>query len=109
KCNNELRYSQDTLYAIGFRSPTGNIYGRITYENGQAVENVAVRLQNNDGSRLGQSIYLNGNANSYLKIDSLNHPFEDSAFTIEAWIRPDDAAPKSQVIFSRGGQYELGF
>lgn len=109
KCNNELKYSQDTLYAIGFRAPTGNIYGRITYENGQAVENVAVRLQNNDGTQLGQSISLNGNTSSYLKIDSLNTPFEDSAFTIEAWIRPDNPAPKSQVIFSRKGQYELGF
>lgn len=108
-CNNEVKYSQDTLYAIGFRSPTGNIYGRVTYENGQSVENVAVRLQNNDDTRLGQSIYLNGTPASYLSVDSLHRTFEDSAFSIGVWIRPDDAAPANQVIFSRNGQYELGF
>ncbi|MEO9003944.1 MAG: LamG-like jellyroll fold domain-containing protein [Ginsengibacter sp.] len=109
KCNDELKYSKDTLYAIGFRAPTGNIYGRVTYESGQSVQDVAVRLLNNDNSQLGQSIYLNGTDSSYLKLDSLHTPFEDSAFTIEAWIKPDDASPKNQVIFSRGGQYELGF
>jgi len=108
-CNNQLVYSQDTLYAIGFRSPTGNIYGRVTYENGQAVENVAVRLQSNDQAQLGQSIFLNGNGNSYLVLDSLRTPFVDSALTVEAWIRPIDSIPTNQVLFSRGGQYELGF
>lgn len=108
-CNNEVKYSKDTLYAIGFRSPTGNIYGRVTYENGQAVKNVAVRLESQEGTKLGQSIYLNGSTNSYLKIKSLQVPFSDSAFTFEAWIKPDEAAPKNQVIFSRDGQYEIGF
>ncbi|HTN38877.1 MAG TPA: LamG domain-containing protein, partial [Arachidicoccus sp.] len=108
-CNNKMTYSKDTLYAVGFRSPTGSIYGRIVYGNGQAVENASVRLQANDNTKLGQSIFLNGNASSYLKVDSLHTPFIDSAFTIEAWIKPTDASPKSQVIFSRKGQYELGF
>jgi hypothetical protein len=97
------------LTSVGFRSPTGTVYGRITYQSGQAVENVAVRLQSNDQAQLGQSILLNGNANSYLKLDSLKKPFEDSAFTVEAWIRPTDVAPTNQVLFSRGGQYDLGF
>lgn len=109
QCNNELKYSKDTLYAVGFRAPTGNIYGRITYENGQAVENASVRLQNTDNPQLGQSVYLNGNAQSYLKLDSLVTPFTDSAATIEAWIKPDDANPKNEVLFSRSSQYELGF
>jgi hypothetical protein len=109
KCNGVLKYSQDTLYAIGFRAPTGNIYGRITYASGQSVQNVAVRLQNNDNSQLSQSVYLNGQDSSFLKLESLHTPFEDSAFTVEAWIKPDNASPKNEVIFSRGGQYELGF
>ena len=41
KCNNTTVFSNETLTGIGFRSPTGNIYGRITYTNGQAVEDVA--------------------------------------------------------------------
>src|SRR3546814_1781216 len=81
-CGNVTRYSKDTLYAVGFRSPTGTIYGRITYENGQAVENVAVRLESANNSRLGQSVYLNGSSQSFLKVDSLQTPFADSAFKI---------------------------
>ncbi|MGH2645450.1 MAG: LamG-like jellyroll fold domain-containing protein, partial [Chitinophagaceae bacterium] len=109
KCNNATRYSKDSLYAIGFRSPTGNIYGRVTYSNGQAVQNVAVRLQNDDNPQLGYSILLNGQDSSYLLVDSLHTPFVDSAFTISAWIDPTDSAPVNQVIFSQAGQYELGF
>ncbi|MGZ3997171.1 MAG: LamG-like jellyroll fold domain-containing protein, partial [Flavisolibacter sp.] len=107
-CNNHTVYS-DTLRAVGFRSPTGNVYGRVTYESGQAVENVAVRMQSNDQAQLGQSVYLNGNTNSYLKLQSLKTSFEDSALTVEAWIKPDDSIPTSQVLFSRAGQYEFGF
>ncbi|QEC52643.1 concanavalin A-like lectin/glucanase superfamily protein [Anseongella ginsenosidimutans] len=108
-CNNTTKYSKDTLQAVGFRSPAGTVYGRITYENGQAVENVAVRLESADNAQLGRSIYLNGEAESYLMIDSLYHPFSGPAFTVEAWIRPDDKQPVNQVIFSQSGQYELGF
>ncbi len=97
------------LSVVGFKSPTGNIYGRITYENGQAVEGVGVRLQNNSSTLSGKSIMLTGNADSYLKLDSLYTPFSDTAFTVETWIKPGDAAPADQVLFSRNNQYELGF
>ncbi len=109
QCNNKPVYSKDTLYSVGFRSPTGNIYGRVTYENGQAVQNVGVRLESNSTGLLGKSIALDGSSNSYLQLDSLNTLFSDTAFTIETWIKPTDAAPKNQVIFSRAKQYELGF
>jgi hypothetical protein len=109
KCNNTTVASKDTLLGIGFRSPTGNIYGRITYENGQAVEDVAVRLQSNDQVQLGKSIYLNGTPESYLKLESTTTPFSDSAFTIEMWIKPDDESPINQTLFFRGNLYELGF
>ena len=109
KCNNTSVFSNETLMGIGFRSPTGNIYGRITYENGQAVEDVAVRLQSNDAVQLGKSIYLNGTPGSYLQLDKTTAPFSDSAFTIEMWIKPDDAQPVNQALFFRGNQYLLGF
>ena len=99
-CNGTVIPSAETLQSIGFRSPTGNIYGRITYENGQSVEDVGVRLQSNDVAQLGKSVYLNGRADSYLKLDNTNTPFADSAFTVEGWIKPDAAAPIDQVIFS---------
>ncbi len=107
-CNNKINYSHDTLYAIGFRSPTGTIYGRVRYENGQAVTGVAVRLESKDAAQLGRSIHLDSTAQSYLAIDSLYTPFGDTA-TLEAWIKPDEATPQNEVIISRGGQYEIGF
>ena len=107
-CNGTSVYSKDTLYAIGFRNPTGNIHGRVTYANGQAVQNAFVRVQNKDAGLLGQSVHLTGDTSSYMKLDSLYIPYTDTAetMTVETWIRPDDATPKNQVIFSRGGQYE---
>ncbi|MDB5279232.1 MAG: Pentaxin family [Ferruginibacter sp.] len=109
KCNNTTVFSKETLAGVGFRSPTGNIYGRITYENGQAVQDVSVRLQSNDQVQLGKSVYLNGTANSYLQLDSTTAPFSDSSFTIEAWIKPDVTNPANQTIFYRNNQYALGF
>jgi len=108
QCNNAPAYS-DTLAGVGFRSPTGNIYGRVTYQNGQAVQNVGVRLANSDNSNMGKSILLNGSPKSYLNIDTLNTPFADTAFTFEAWVKPTDAAPINQVLFSSGTQYQFGF
>ncbi|WP_177191820.1 LamG-like jellyroll fold domain-containing protein [Parafilimonas terrae] len=107
-CNNKPVYAKDTLYAIGFRSPTGNIYGRVRYENGQSVTGVSVRLESKDAVRQGKSIYMDGTPNSYLSVDSLKTNLNDIA-TIEAWIKPDDANPSNQTIISRKGQYELGF
>ncbi len=109
KCNGVNVFSNETLSGIGFRSPTGNIYGRITYESGQAVDDAVVRLQSNDAAQLGKSIYLNGSSDSYLKLDNTTVPFSDDAFTIETWIKPGDAQPVNQVLFHRGNQYEMGF
>ena len=107
-CGDAVRYS-DTLQGIGFRSPTGNLSGQIRYGNGQAVEQAAVRLETTDTTARSRSIRLTGASESYLMMDSLHTPFRDDAFTIEAWIKPDDALPENQVLFSRPGQYELGF
>ncbi|MEO8962542.1 MAG: LamG-like jellyroll fold domain-containing protein [Ginsengibacter sp.] len=107
KCNQKSVYSTDTLRAIGFRSPIGNIHGRVVYKNGQSVPGAGIRLQSEDASQFGKSIYLNGSDTSYLSVDSIS-PISDIT-TIEAWIKPDDAAPSRQVIISRSGQFELGF
>jgi hypothetical protein len=105
KCNNTTVFSSQILSGVGFRSPTGNIYGRITYENGQGVDDVAVRLQSNSQVQLGKSIYLNGTPDNYLRLQRTTAPFPDSAFTIEMWIKPDDAKPIQQLLFQRFRQY----
>ena len=60
----------DTLYTYGFRTPTGDIYGRVTFESGQAEKDVEVRLETDEGIP-GQSLLLDNT--QFAKI-------EDSAF-----------------------------
>jgi hypothetical protein len=97
------------LASIGFRTPTGTVYGRVTYESGQAVQGATVRLETSDQVQLGRSIYLDGSPKSYLLVSDLPTVLSDSAFTLEAWIKPDDQTPHSQDLFAQPGQYRLGF
>lgn len=109
QCSNITLHS-DTLTSIGFRSPTGTVYGRVTYDNGGgAVQGASVRMESTDNTKLGKSIYLDGQHGSTLRLDSLTSPLNDSSFTISVWIRPEDDQPESQIIFAREGQYTLGF
>lgn len=57
ECANDTVKTHDTSY--GFCTPTGNVYGRITFdsENGQAVKNVDVRLETTTNI-IGQSYRL---------------------------------------------------
>lgn len=101
----DVTTTTDTFYTYGFRTPTGDIYGRVTFQNGQAVENVEVRLESDDGIP-GKSMQLTTpqvatiNDTSFLKtnIDSI---------TIQAWVSPDGMSG-TQKIFTKPGMYELG-
>lgn len=97
--------STDTLYAYGFRTPTGDIYGRVTFENGQAEENVEVRLESEDGV-MGKSMELTTAQFATIDSNSFLETNTDS-ITIQAWISPD-AVSGTQKIFSKSGMYELG-
>jgi len=93
---------------IGFRSPTGNVYGRITYSGGQAVQNVDVLASSEDVASKSNSFYFNG-TNAYLKADDSKNSFADTAFTVQAWIRPNTTNLANKTIFYKPGKYELGF
>ena len=41
-CSGNLLESKEELTDVGFRTPTGDIYGRVTFENGQAVAGAKV-------------------------------------------------------------------
>lgn len=94
----------DTLYAYGFRTPTGDIYGRVTFESGQAEEKVEVRLESEEGV-MGQSLELN--ASTYASIDTLFLEHTTAALTLQAWLSPDEVTG-IRKIFSKRGMYELG-
>lgn len=91
--------------AYGFRTPTGDIYGRITFENGQAVEDVEVVLESRDAA-VGKSLLLGSGNTAQIKASNFLASAKDS-ITIQAWISPDNTAG-IQPVFSKEGIYSLG-
>ena len=72
ECANEEVKTED--YSYGFTTPTGNIYGRLTFdsENGQAVAGAEVRLEtkadiSGKSYKFDGSYYLEVNDSSFLK------------------------------------------
>lgn len=104
QCAN-VTVSTDTLYTYGFRTPTGDIYGRVTFEDGQAEENVEVRLETDDGI-MGKSMNLTGGQVATIDNISFLETNTDS-ITIQAWVAPDNVMG-TQIIFDKNGMYELG-
>ncbi|MDL2208562.1 T9SS type A sorting domain-containing protein [Parabacteroides sp. OttesenSCG-928-O15] len=107
KCEKNIYSSKDTLRSVGFRSPTGSIYGQVTYKSGQAVPGVNILLTAGD-LPLGTSMYLDGNAGSCLYVPEISNNIPLTAFTFQAWIRPDEV-PGEQVLFDKGGKQVIGF
>ncbi|NLO00845.1 MAG: T9SS type A sorting domain-containing protein, partial [Bacteroidales bacterium] len=104
KCADVTIYT-DTMYAYGFRTPTGDIYGRVTFENGQAEENVEVRIESDEGVT-GKSLELN--SVNYATIDNASFlEQENTVHTVQAWLSPDEVTGIHK-IFSKPGMYELG-
>ena len=101
----DVSKTTDTLYTYGFRTPTGDIYGRVTFENGQAVKDVELRLECDDGIP-GKSIELSSAQYASVNNDSLLKTNTDS-LTIQVWVSPD-ATDGNRIILSKPNMYELG-
>lgn len=91
---------------VGFRTPTGDIYGRITFENGQSVENVEVNVTTEVGIT-GKSLKFDTGEVAYLNDKDFLKNNNDS-ITIQAWISPENYATGKSKIVSKDGMYELG-
>lgn len=96
------------LKSIGFRTPTGTVYGRVTYKGGQIVENIDVLASSDDVDIKGSSFSFNGSS-AYLRAADPLNTLADTAFTVQVWIRPDVTDKKNKTIFRKPGKYELGF
>ena len=60
-CSGNLLESDEVLTDVGFRTPTGDIYGRVTFESGQAVSGAKVSAEPTDGSGVpGKSYVFSG-------------------------------------------------
>lgn len=77
--------TNDPLKDIGFRTPTGDFYGKVTYQNtGNAVPNCEIRLHCED-SIPTYALHLQPNSLGVLTINPLSH----SPFSLQAYIRPE--------------------
>ena len=84
-CSSEVIVS-NSLEGIGFRTPTGDIYGRVTFENGQAVADVEVRAEVAEGSGLtGKSYRFNSGSDVLIVENGKLLSQATRTATLEAW------------------------
>ena len=96
--------SSNTVEDIGFRTPTGDVYGRVTYENGQAVKNAEVRAEVSDAlSGVGKSYWFNGNHSLVVSDNSLLSDNTGSV-TLQAWVKTEG---NNGSILRKEGMYDL--
>lgn len=104
-CAGESKEVEYRKKAIGFRTPTGEVYGRVTFENGQAVSDAEVRAEATDGTGVSEKSYaFNGNSslmseNTSLLTNAVNE------VTLQAWIKPDGEG----TIIEKSGMYSLKY
>ncbi|MGB0868992.1 MAG: LamG-like jellyroll fold domain-containing protein [Flavobacteriales bacterium] len=84
QCLTETVYT-DTLYGVGFRSPTAIVNGQINYTGGIAVEGVKVQFETATNS--GKSLQFDGS--SYLNAkNNFQNPSNQQEFYLESWMKP---------------------
>ena len=105
ECANEEVKTED--YSYGFTTPTGNIYGRLTFdsENGQAVAGAEVRLEtkadiSGKSYAFDGSYYLEVNDSSFLKGERT----DSITFQLFAKITNPIA---EQTLLEKAGMYRL--
>ena len=104
-CSGNLLESDEVLTDVGFRTPTGDVYGRVTFESGQAVSGAKVSAEPTEGSGVpGKSYVFTGASKLTVDNDSLLKDATQAA-TLQAWVRP----VKEGTIIEKPGMYKLAF
>lgn len=104
-CSGKLIESDEKLTDVGFRTPTGDIYGRVTFESGQAVSGAKVSAEPTEGSGVpGKSYVFTGASNLTVDNDQLLND-ATQAVTLQAWVR----AAKEGTIIEKTGMYKLAY
>lgn len=104
-CSGNLLESDEVLTDVGFRTPTGDIYGRVTFESGQAVSGAKVSAEPTEGSGVpGKSYVFSGASNLTVDNDQLLNDATQAA-TLQAWVRAD----KEGTIIEKSGMYKLAY
>ncbi len=92
----------NSVRTIGFRSATATISGKVSYEGGTAVENVAIRVANTDDNN-GSSILFDG-VDDYLETNIISLP--TSSITIDFWLKRQNSL--EGTILSYGDNSMMG-
>ena len=104
-CSGNLLESDEELADVGFRTPTGDVYGRVTFESGQAVSGAKVSAEPTEGSGVpGKSYVFTGASNLTVDNDRLLND-ATQAVTLQAWVR----AAKEGTIIEKPGMYKLAY
>ena len=105
KCYNSDMKAKNTQKVFGFATATGNVEGRVSYENGQGVPGVDMRLTSESSVSQGASMKFGGMAYDYLvTYDELQQ--HNRFYTFQALVRPERV--QSNGILMKKGKYELG-
>ncbi len=84
ECNGVTVYTNEKV-DIGFRQPFGIANGHVEYAGGNAVEDVIINFERQDGENIGNSLSLDG-VDDYVAIDGLHYEGSDyTEITVEAW------------------------
>lgn len=108
ECANEEVKTKN--YSYGFCTPTGNIYGRVTFDNesGQAVQNAEIRLETKTNI-IGKSYRFN--KEYYLEVDNLSFlsdPIMQDSLSFQLFAKLDSPiSSDKQILFQKGDMYEL--
>lgn len=104
-CSGKLLESAELLTDVGFRTPTGDIYGRVTFESGQAVSGVHVTAEPTEGSGIsGKAYVLNGSSRLTVKNGNVLKDATE-AVTLEAWVHPTGEG----TVIEKPGMYKLAY
>lgn len=104
-CDTSIKSSKDTLVGYGFRTPTGDFTGRVTFANGQAVDSVEVRLETEDEISL-QALSFNGTGTALIPGDKILK--EGIPMTMQAWIKPNSIEKDTMSLINKSDFFELG-
>ena len=103
KCADSTMESANFMTDVGFRCPTGMLTGSIAYGSGTAVSGVKVLaepIDESDDANLYRSVYFDGTNTSYMQASNAAKMLNDTAFSIQMWVRPQRR--QSDVIFQAG-------
>ena len=108
KCGNDDVSSIDTIYGYGFRTPTGDFNGRVTFDSGQGEDSVQIRFEA-ESETVSYALGFEGLGKVVIPGKSVLSSFSDDASaTLQAWVYPMSFRNDDAVIIRKSGLCEVG-